>query len=116
MSMSKVVAVITGGARGLGAATARRLVAHGARVVLADTNEQGLKTVAAELGASATVAPCDVTDPEQVRGAVAAGVEAFGGVTAAVQCAGVVSYLSGVFFVFPSPARVAHAHYLSGRN
>ena len=63
-------ALICGGASGLGAATARRLRADGARVTIADVNAERGEALATELGA--TFVPCDVTDPAQVEAAVAA--------------------------------------------
>ncbi|MBI4503514.1 MAG: 3-hydroxyacyl-CoA dehydrogenase [Gemmatimonadetes bacterium] len=63
-------ALVTGGASGLGAATARMLVARGARVVIADLNEQAGLQLAAELGAQAVFVRTDVTVEGQVRAAV----------------------------------------------
>jgi NAD(P)-dependent dehydrogenase (short-subunit alcohol dehydrogenase family) len=77
-------ALICGGASGLGAATARRLNADGARVTIADVNAEKGDALATELGA--TFVPCDVTDPAQVEAAVAA---AGPGLRIAVTCAGV---------------------------
>jgi NAD(P)-dependent dehydrogenase (short-subunit alcohol dehydrogenase family) len=77
-------ALICGGASGLGAATARRLNADGARVTIADVNAEKGDALATELGA--TFVPCDVTDPVQVEAAVAA---AGPGLRIAVTCAGV---------------------------
>jgi NAD(P)-dependent dehydrogenase (short-subunit alcohol dehydrogenase family) len=77
-------ALICGGASGLGAATARRLSADGARVTIADVNAEKGEALATELGAA--FVPCDVTDPAQVEAAVAA---AGPGLRIAVTCAGV---------------------------
>lgn len=63
-------AVITGGGRGIGAATARALAAAGASVVVSARSVDEIEAVAAELrgtGADAHAVPCDVTDPEQVE-------------------------------------------------
>ena len=56
---------MTGGASGIGAATARRLAAEGAEVVIGDVNVDGAQAVAAEIGADAT--RLDVTDPQSAR-------------------------------------------------
>jgi 2-hydroxycyclohexanecarboxyl-CoA dehydrogenase len=61
------VALITGGAGGIGKATAARLVAEGARVVVADVDLAGAERVASELGASATAVQVDVTSVESIR-------------------------------------------------
>jgi NAD(P)-dependent dehydrogenase (short-subunit alcohol dehydrogenase family) len=80
---------ITGGASGLGAATARRLAGGGGNVVVSDTNaEQGTK-LARELGARASFVQADVTDESQVAGAIAAARGKFGALHGAVNCAGV---------------------------
>jgi len=84
------VAVISGGAGSIGAATARLFAAEGARVVVADLDEAGLAAVVDELGSDrAALAVTDVTDSDQVRAAVTLAVERFGGLDIAFANAGV---------------------------
>jgi NAD(P)-dependent dehydrogenase (short-subunit alcohol dehydrogenase family) len=78
-------AIVTGGASGLGAATARALAAEGANVVVFDRNEQGAKQVAAEIGGD--FAAGDVTEPEDCQRAVDQAAEV-GTLRVAVNCAG----------------------------
>ncbi len=80
--------LITGGARGLGAAQARRLVAEGARVVLADILEDEGRALAAALGSSATFQLLDVGDEAQWTAAVAA-AERLGPLNGLVNNAGI---------------------------
>jgi len=82
-------ALITGGASGLGLATARELVAMGARVVLVDLPRSDGEKVAAALGERACFSPCDVVDEAQVEAAVATAAERFGPLRVAVNCAGI---------------------------
>jgi NAD(P)-dependent dehydrogenase (short-subunit alcohol dehydrogenase family) len=63
-------ALVTGGASGIGAATARRLAAEGADVVIGDLNEEGASAVASEV--SGTAARLDVTDPGSAQELTAA--------------------------------------------
>ncbi|TMQ03873.1 MAG: SDR family NAD(P)-dependent oxidoreductase [Deltaproteobacteria bacterium] len=86
MKLSGSVALITGGASGLGAATARRLVAGGARAVVVDRDEARGAALASEIGA--TFAKADVTDPAQVEAAIAAATQ-LGALRICVSCAGV---------------------------
>ncbi|MCL6612798.1 MAG: 3-hydroxyacyl-CoA dehydrogenase [Peptococcaceae bacterium] len=79
---------ITGGASGLGEATAVRLHREGANVVLADFNEEKGKALAEKLGDRAVFAFMDVTNTEQVQAAVDLAVSRFGRLDAAVNCAG----------------------------
>ncbi|BDV32104.1 SDR family NAD(P)-dependent oxidoreductase [Microbacterium terricola] len=79
-------AVVTGGASGLGLATARRLTAAGAAVTIIDLPSSAGADVAAELGG--TFAPADVTDAEQVAAAVAT-ASAAGPLRVVVNCAGI---------------------------
>ena len=81
MKVAGSIALVTGGASGLGAATVRRLVAGGARVVILDRDETRGAQLAAELGQ--TFAKADVTDAAQVESAMPAGLRI------AVSCAGV---------------------------
>ncbi|MBL7496171.1 SDR family oxidoreductase [Frankia sp. CNm7] len=83
------VAVVTGAASGIGRATAKRLIAEGARVVAADIDETGLAKLAAELGEEALAAVrCDVTAEDDVAAAVALATSRFGGLDIAVANAG----------------------------
>ncbi|HZZ95275.1 MAG TPA: SDR family NAD(P)-dependent oxidoreductase [Usitatibacter sp.] len=86
---SAITAIVTGGASGIGAAVARRIVASGGRVGLLDLNEEGARALAAELGAVACAAPGDVLD-EQSLARSADLVEArIGRANALVCCAGI---------------------------
>lgn len=89
MEIAGAGAVVTGGASGLGAATTRELVACGARVAILDLPSSPGEKLAAEIGASAVFCPCDVTDEDQVDAAMGRAVEAFGGISIDVNCAGI---------------------------
>ncbi|EXF24451.1 short-chain dehydrogenase [Nesterenkonia sp. AN1] len=80
-------AVITGGASGIGLASARRMAAEGARVVIADVDAVAGEQVAAELGG--LFVKVDVTDPEQVKDLYAQTQEAYGSVDIAFNNAGI---------------------------
>jgi len=86
MLLNGMAAIVTGGASGLGAATARRLAADGAKVVLVDLQVEAGEATAAEIGG--VYVHADVTDPDQVRAAVDAAVE-MGPLRALVNCAGI---------------------------
>lgn len=90
MQLSGSVFLITGGASGLGAATARMVVAGGGRALLADVNDKDGKALASELGASARFVRTDVTDEASGKAAVEAAQSAFGALHALINCAGVV--------------------------
>lgn len=81
-------ALITGGAAGIGAATATRLAAEGATVVVADFNEATAQATADAIGGSAV--RCDVTSREDVEAAVATAVERGGSLDILVTCAGII--------------------------
>jgi NAD(P)-dependent dehydrogenase (short-subunit alcohol dehydrogenase family) len=89
MDIRDSVFVVTGGASGLGAATARMLADNGGRVVIADVNEADGRPLASELGAAAQFMRTDVADEASARGAVATAVERFGAVHGLVNCAGI---------------------------
>ncbi|MBX3411536.1 MAG: 3-hydroxyacyl-CoA dehydrogenase [Pirellulales bacterium] len=89
MQLDKTTFIITGGGSGLGAATARRFVKAGGKVVIADMNKPAGEGVAQELGANAHFVECDVTDEAAVNRAIAAAKEKFGGLHGAVNCAGI---------------------------
>jgi 3-hydroxyacyl-CoA dehydrogenase / 3-hydroxy-2-methylbutyryl-CoA dehydrogenase len=82
-------AIVAGGASGLGAATARLLARNGARVAIADLNEEAGQALAEELGGPACAFKADVTNEDEVQAAVAGAVEAFGELRVAVSCAGI---------------------------
>ncbi|HTX10202.1 MAG TPA: SDR family NAD(P)-dependent oxidoreductase [Solirubrobacteraceae bacterium] len=84
--------LITGAARGIGAATAKRLHSRGAKVVLAGIEPEHLARTAAECGDALAVV-CDVRDREQVEGAVEAASERLRGLDAVVANAGVAAQL-----------------------
>jgi 3-hydroxyacyl-CoA dehydrogenase/3-hydroxy-2-methylbutyryl-CoA dehydrogenase len=88
MEVEGTSALVAGGASGLGAATARRLHAAGARVVIADLNAERGGALASELGEGAKFVEADVTDEAAVRSAVDAAA-AEGGLRISVCCAGI---------------------------
>ncbi|CAN5118949.1 3-hydroxyacyl-CoA dehydrogenase [soil metagenome] len=88
MQLSGTVGLVTGGASGLGRATAEMLVARGARVVLADLPSSPGADTAAELGDAAVFVPTDVTDADGVGEAIATAT-GMGPLRVAVNCAGV---------------------------
>ncbi|BAL25511.1 3-hydroxyacyl-CoA dehydrogenase [Azoarcus sp. KH32C] len=89
MKIENSVFVVTGGGSGLGAATARMLVAGGAKVVLADVNREAGETLAAELGPAAAFVATDVTNEESAKAAIDRAVSGFGGLNGLVNCAGI---------------------------
>lgn len=87
MQLRDATFLISGGASGLGAATARRFAAAGAHVVLADINTDLGEPLAAELGGR--FLRTDVTDEASVQTTVELAVSSFGGLQGAVNCAGI---------------------------
>jgi NAD(P)-dependent dehydrogenase (short-subunit alcohol dehydrogenase family) len=83
------VAVVTGGASGIGRATAERFVAEGAQVVIGDVDAEGAEAVVAELGDAAAFQPTDVSDAGQVQALVDTAVERFGGLHVMFNNAGI---------------------------
>ena len=89
MRIGGSVALVSGGASGLGAGVVRMLVREGARVTIVDLAESNGKEVAAEYGAAARFEAADVTDADAVDIAVARCVEEFGRIDVCVTCAGI---------------------------
>lgn len=83
------VVVITGAGNGIGAETARRLVAAGLRVGLLDRDEQAVKARESELGANAVACVADVTDSASLHTAMRAVADRFGGIDAVIANAGI---------------------------
>ncbi|MFC5697046.1 3-hydroxyacyl-CoA dehydrogenase [Pseudomonas sp. GCM10022186] len=89
MRIENSVFLVTGGSSGLGLATARELAGQGGKVVLVDINAEAGAARAEELGANARFVQADITREEDGRKAIAAALEAFGGLHGLVNCAGV---------------------------
>lgn len=85
------VAVITGGANGIGRAMVEAFVAEGARVVIADIDDAAAKTVAKSLGDAAVSLQCDVSQAPMVSAALDAAIERFGALHVMVNNAGIPS-------------------------
>ena len=91
MQLAGSVAVITGGASGLGAATARLFAASGAKLALWDRNAEAGHALAAEFGDHGLFVDTDVTNSDDVERAVAQVQERFGSVHIVVNCAGIAT-------------------------
>ncbi len=89
MQIANHVFLVTGGASGLGRATAHLLVSEGGSVVIADTNRTAGEALVAELGASARFAPTDVTSEDDAQAAVDLALIAFGHLHGLINCAGI---------------------------
>lgn len=89
MEIQNKTFLISGGASGLGAATARLLIDQGANVLIADINAATGESLAAELGDPARFIKTDATDEANVQNAVNSALETFGSLAGAVNCAGI---------------------------
>jgi 3-hydroxyacyl-CoA dehydrogenase/3-hydroxy-2-methylbutyryl-CoA dehydrogenase len=89
MNVKDCIAVVTGGASGLGEATVRNFVSQGARAVILDIQVDKGEALAKELGGNVLFANADVTKEEDVQAAIAKTIAAFGGINVVVNCAGV---------------------------
>lgn len=89
MKITESTFIITGGASGLGAATAQRLVDQGGNVIIADLNEEMGRRLAEELGANARFVRVDVTSESDVQAGVELAVREFGALHGAINCAGI---------------------------
>jgi len=94
MDLTGQAALVTGGASGIGAAAVRRLAAAGAVVGIADRDEAGARSLAAEVGGLAL--PGDVSDPDIMTMAVDVAEDAFGRLTIVLLNAGITSGQSGI--------------------
>lgn len=89
MQINDSVAVVTGGASGLGEAVVRNLLDHGGRAAILDLQEEIGERLAGELGSAAVFLKTDVTDGKSVQKAVDSVVERFGRIDVVVNCAGI---------------------------
>ena len=89
MQIAENVFIVTGGASGLGAGTARMLVANGAKVVLADVNESDGVALARELDGAARFVKTDVTAEASAKACVQTALDAFGRLNGLINCAGI---------------------------
>src|SRR5215472_5941165 len=89
MRLQDKIAVVTGGASGFGEGIARRFVAEGARVVIADVNYDTGNQLARQLGEQASALTADVSDDESVAALAAHVLKGFGRIDALVNNAGV---------------------------
>jgi NAD(P)-dependent dehydrogenase (short-subunit alcohol dehydrogenase family) len=87
MLLKDLAAIVTGGASGLGAATARKLAAQGAKVAVCDLNAKLAESVAAEIKGVAVT--CDVSDAASAEAAIAQAAKAHGPARVLVNCAGI---------------------------
>src|SRR6202142_4063197 len=87
MQLKDQAAIVTGGASGLGAATARELAAAGAKVAVCDLNVKLAESVAAEI--KGTAIACDVTDAASAEAAIVAAAKAHGPARVLINCAGI---------------------------
>lgn len=90
MKLQEIRAAISGGASGLGLATAQRLVTEGARVTLLDVNDEAGEAAASELGEHASYLSTDVRSESSVVKAIRQASDRMGGLNMAVNCAGVI--------------------------
>jgi 3-hydroxyacyl-CoA dehydrogenase/3-hydroxy-2-methylbutyryl-CoA dehydrogenase len=89
MKLLESIAIVTGGASGLGEACVRALAAEGAKVCIFDLAADRGKKIAAELGDNVLFAQADVTSEESVQLAIKQTLDAFGGINVAINCAGI---------------------------
>lgn len=89
MDLQDKVAFITGGASGLGRATAENFIASGARVMVFDLNEENAQKAAEELGDNAIYAAGDVSDEDAVKSAIQKTIKTLGALHININCAGI---------------------------
>lgn len=91
MDISGKVAVVTGGASGIGQAMVKAFVAKGGKAVIFDLNDAAGEALASELGAAAVYAKVNVADEASVKAGIAKAVAAFGTVHVCINCAGIAT-------------------------
>jgi len=106
MDIKNCVAVVTGGASGLGEATARRFLQEGARVAIFDIQEEKGVALAKELGSNAMFVKADITDGDNTQSAINKVVDSFKRINIVVNCAGVAD--SGKLLGKKGPLNLAH--------
>lgn len=89
MNIKERIAVITGGASGLGEATVKQLVSDGAKVTILDFDEKRGQSIADEIGDAVMFCKTDVVDENSVSNAIKKAIEKFGAIHIAINCAGV---------------------------
>ncbi|MBK5498559.1 3-hydroxyacyl-CoA dehydrogenase [Peribacillus sp. TH14] len=89
MDIQETIAVVTGGASGLGAATVRNIIKKGGKAVIFDLSEENGVKMVEELGDSVIFIKTDVTSEESVLEALDQGIEKFGSINTIVNCAGI---------------------------
>ena len=103
MNVAETVALVTGGASGLGAATVRMVVGAGGRAAILDRPGSPGETLARELGERALFVPADVTSADDVERAISRIIERFGTLHAAINCAGVGAAMRTITKQGPMP-------------
>ena len=106
MELKNCAAIVSGGASGMGAASARLLSQRGAKVALFDMNETLAKQIASEIGGIAIA--CDVTKPEQVELSIKQASDAHGPARVCINCAGIVQSKRMVGKEGPMPLEEFH--------
>ena len=91
MQIAESTFIVSGGASGLGEATARHLIAQGGKVVIADMNELGGRALAAALGDNAVFTQMNITSDGDAAAAVELAREEFGALHGVINCAGIVT-------------------------
>ncbi len=89
MQIANKTFIVTGGASGLGAATARMIVAGGGQVVIADLQPDAGEALAAELGNAARFVLTDVSSESSAQGAIGTAIDTFGALNGLINCAGI---------------------------
>jgi NAD(P)-dependent dehydrogenase (short-subunit alcohol dehydrogenase family) len=91
MNHKDVVALVTGGASGLGEASIMELVKKGAKIIIVDVDSDKGAKLAASIGANAIFIKTDVTNEVDVREAIKKGIDTFGKINVVINCAGIVN-------------------------